>query len=75
MNIGLDDVERKFVEFCELFKKVGCEFWIGVIFWLFEDGEFLIDLIYEDILDFGCVLECCEVWIVKYFGENLVIDW
>ncbi|CDN59735.1 hypothetical protein I35_1212 [Burkholderia cenocepacia H111] len=40
-----------------------------------EDGEFSIDLTYEDISDFGRASERREVWIAKYLGENPAIDW
>ncbi|TCW70764.1 hypothetical protein C5O79_11110 [Burkholderia sp. SRS-25] len=75
LNVGLDDIEGKFAELRELFKKAGREPWTGATFRLSEDGEFSVDLTYDDISDFGRASERREVWIAKYLGENPAIDW
>lgn len=75
LNAGLDDVEGKFAELRNLFKKAGREAWTGATFILSEDGEFSVELSYDDISDFGRASERREVWIAKYLGENPAIDW
>ncbi|MET3214172.1 UNVERIFIED_ORG: hypothetical protein ABIC48_001916 [Burkholderia territorii] len=75
LNVELDDVEGKFSELHELFKKAGREPWTGATFRLSGDGEFSIDLNYDDISDFERASERREVWIAKYLGENPAVDW
>jgi hypothetical protein len=72
---GLDEVEKKFGELRNRFKRAGGEAWTGATFTLSAEGKFSIDYTYDDVSDFGRASERREVWMKKYLGENPVIDW
>ncbi|AIO32990.1 hypothetical protein DM39_1116 [Burkholderia cenocepacia] len=56
-------------------QKSGREAWTGATFALSGEGEFSIELTYDDVSDFSQGTERREIWIRKYLGENSAIDW
>ncbi|MFL9887738.1 DUF600 family protein [Paraburkholderia agricolaris] len=75
LSDGLGEVEGKFRELRNLFKSAGREAWTGATFILSEDGEFSIELTYDDISDFGQASDRRKAWIKKHLGEEPQIDW
>ncbi|RQR79227.1 DUF600 family protein [Burkholderia sp. Bp9012] len=75
LNDGLDALEAKFRELRNLFKSAGREAWTGATFNLSEDGEFSIELSYDDISGFGQASDRRKAWIKRNLGEDAKIDW
>jgi hypothetical protein len=75
LNDGLESVEAKFRELRDLFKNAAREAWTGATFILSEEGEFSVELTYDDISDFGQASDRRKAWIKKYLGKEAQIDW
>lgn len=69
----LDDLTDTFYAMRNTFVATGHPPFFTATFILTDAGKFSIDFGYDDVSDFGMMMERREEWIKKYLGENVNI--